>query len=255
MDPLEEALLDDVLNNPDDDTPRLVYADWLLDQDTYESRFRSNFIRKQITWNEGDPSKRDQGGWSDSVCPECKMDTMELCRWHEADVWMRRLTSETLDKRHSAIMYSWLRLTDSYIEAHKTRIGESHFKWERGFVEGVCCDLKLFLNEGHQLVGRHPIRRYRIDKCVVSPHATYFSPMADDAFLPQKGGVRTNDIPISLYVGADDLRKKVFHDANQPSGMVFKRIIECLALNRVRKECNLSPLPITVEDDWQDKLS
>src|SRR5689334_12337700 len=41
----ESAFVQAVINNPDDDTPRLVYADWLEEHDQPE---RAEFIRLQV---------------------------------------------------------------------------------------------------------------------------------------------------------------------------------------------------------------
>lgn len=46
----EAGLLDDILANPDDDVPRLIYADWLEDHDR---RNTARFIRQQIAGEVG----------------------------------------------------------------------------------------------------------------------------------------------------------------------------------------------------------
>jgi uncharacterized protein (TIGR02996 family) len=45
LDPVYLGLLDDVLDHPEDDVPRLVMADWLEDND---QPTRAEFIRVQI---------------------------------------------------------------------------------------------------------------------------------------------------------------------------------------------------------------
>jgi uncharacterized protein (TIGR02996 family) len=52
----EEAFLQEILENRDDDTPRLIYADWLLDRGDPTSAARGEFIHIQCTrarWPEG----------------------------------------------------------------------------------------------------------------------------------------------------------------------------------------------------------
>ncbi len=44
----EQALLADILAKPDDDLPRLVYADWLDERDGAGDRERAEFIRVQV---------------------------------------------------------------------------------------------------------------------------------------------------------------------------------------------------------------
>jgi|SRR5579883_928884 len=49
------ALLDAVKDHPDDDTPRLVLADWLDEQDDPLDAERARFIREHITAVRGTP--------------------------------------------------------------------------------------------------------------------------------------------------------------------------------------------------------
>src|SRR5437879_720363 len=54
---LEDAFLADILEHPDDDTPRLVYADWL---DEHGQAERAEFIRVQCELErmpEGNPTR------------------------------------------------------------------------------------------------------------------------------------------------------------------------------------------------------
>ena len=45
---MRDAFLADIIEHPDDDTPRLIFADWLEDQDDPASRDQAEFIRTQI---------------------------------------------------------------------------------------------------------------------------------------------------------------------------------------------------------------
>src|SRR5262249_36789673 len=44
---LDDAFLEDIVAHPEDDAPRLIYADWLDEQDAPEDRARAEFIRVQ----------------------------------------------------------------------------------------------------------------------------------------------------------------------------------------------------------------
>src|SRR5712691_461207 len=44
---IETEFLDDVLDNPDDDAPRLIYADWLADRGGDDDDARAELIRVQ----------------------------------------------------------------------------------------------------------------------------------------------------------------------------------------------------------------
>jgi uncharacterized protein (TIGR02996 family) len=48
QDPIYRGLLDDVIENPDDDTPRLVMADWLEEHGDQVAQDRARFIRLQV---------------------------------------------------------------------------------------------------------------------------------------------------------------------------------------------------------------
>src|SRR5262245_8872872 len=50
-----EAFLADVVENPQDDTPRLAFADWLEEQGDEASAARAEFIRSQIDRARRDP--------------------------------------------------------------------------------------------------------------------------------------------------------------------------------------------------------
>ena len=45
---IEHAFLQDILEHPDDDAPRLIYADWLEEHGKEADRLRAEFIRVQV---------------------------------------------------------------------------------------------------------------------------------------------------------------------------------------------------------------
>ena len=49
---LEEAFLRDIAEHPAEDAPRLIYADWLEEQDDERCLARARFIRIQIERSE-----------------------------------------------------------------------------------------------------------------------------------------------------------------------------------------------------------
>ena len=54
---MEDAFLADIIEHPEDDTPRLVFADWLEDRGDAPGRDLAEFIRLQIELEE----PRDEG--------------------------------------------------------------------------------------------------------------------------------------------------------------------------------------------------
>src|SRR6266508_240747 len=142
----EDALLAAIYANPDDDTPRLVYADWLDEHDQPE---RAEFIRAQIRLNEIHQTipRQDEGelllhyGLSRAAgfwhCPGDSAERRELayrCRClrdaHEAN-WLAPLQ----DLLHS----EWV--------------------WSRGFLETVEVNADKLSTSAKMLFRLHPIRR------------------------------------------------------------------------------------------------
>src|SRR5262245_30756517 len=66
------ALLDAVKDHPDDDTPRLVLADWLDEQDNQLDADRAKFIRRDIAASRGAQAAR--------VPDQVRRDEVELFR-------------------------------------------------------------------------------------------------------------------------------------------------------------------------------
>jgi uncharacterized protein (TIGR02996 family) len=53
----DDAFLADVVEHPEDDAPRLVYADWLIEHGDEADRDRAEFIRVQCALARGDPEE------------------------------------------------------------------------------------------------------------------------------------------------------------------------------------------------------
>src|SRR5262249_488094 len=56
-----DALLQTIIDNPDDDAPRLVYADWIEEHGEPE---RAEFIRVQVAYDGADFAKERRGEWA-----------------------------------------------------------------------------------------------------------------------------------------------------------------------------------------------
>jgi uncharacterized protein (TIGR02996 family) len=117
-----EALLAAILANPDDDTPRLVYADWL---DEHDESARAEFIRVQIALVHA---------------PTLALRAREaaLLATHET-AWLSALKAE------KAPLY-----------------GEAHGKFRRGFIEVVWMSTTAFLERAKDLFTSVPLRELRL---------------------------------------------------------------------------------------------
>lgn len=102
-----DAMIADVVAHPDDDAPRLVYADWLLEQD--------------------DPSERDRGEFIQLSC--------ELAKLDDADAGVRapkvRRAMELLGK-HELV---WADAMLAPLPSRRITGSDVDWTWSRGFIE------------------------------------------------------------------------------------------------------------------------
>jgi uncharacterized protein (TIGR02996 family) len=126
MDAEERALLAAIIANPDEDTPRLVYADWLQERDRPE---RAEFIRLSIelaNLRYGTPGA-------------------------ETRYWQLRAARDPLITRFHK---QW----EQEFAARFPATRNLWFGFRRGFVEDVMCSVKYFLDNAEQLFEEAPIR-------------------------------------------------------------------------------------------------
>jgi uncharacterized protein (TIGR02996 family) len=120
----EEVFLQDVLENPDDDAPRLVYADWLLDRGDADGAGRAEFIQLQCALARPGPD-----------APRAALRARE-----------RGL----LDAHHR----DWA--------APLARMGCTCWAYSRGFVEGVALPAAAFLAHVPALARAAPVRHLKL---------------------------------------------------------------------------------------------
>jgi uncharacterized protein (TIGR02996 family) len=126
-----EAFLHAICENPDDDTPRLVFADWL---DEHGEADRAEFIRLQIEiagLPEGVKKKKKQ-------TREKQLLNMHKEKWteHLKEFQASRTLHPTLDG--------------------------TFCKFRRGFVDGIHSDAPALLEQGERLFTLAPIRELRL---------------------------------------------------------------------------------------------
>jgi uncharacterized protein (TIGR02996 family) len=121
-----------ILSAPDEDWPRLVYADWLDDRGQPE---RAEFIRLQIEQARVWP---DHCFTAADPCP---------CRHCELAARVREVVAGRQE--------GWLGVCWKYV---------SRFNFYRGFVETAAFQAAIFLTDGYRLVADHPVER------IVLPH-------------------------------------------------------------------------------------
>jgi uncharacterized protein (TIGR02996 family) len=121
----EDAILQDVLENREDDTPRRVYADWLLDRGDDVSAARGEFIHVQC-----DLAREPAGS-------------------------PRR---ERLERREHDLYETHAREWDSLFQ----RVGCTYWEYRRGFVDGVALPAKALLSQAATLFRATPLRRLKL---------------------------------------------------------------------------------------------
>jgi uncharacterized protein (TIGR02996 family) len=125
----EDGFLQDIVECPDDDAPRLIYADWLEDHGQAE---RAEFIRVQIE--------------HDRLAP-------------------RDLPREALAKRAKAIekkhAKEWLRPLRAALDRPRCRqLGNRGFTFQRGFLEELSLTPQRpgLLTDAQDFLRRHPVQ-------------------------------------------------------------------------------------------------
>jgi uncharacterized protein (TIGR02996 family) len=141
-----EAFVKDICENPDDDSPRLIFADWLDDNGDSD---RAEFIRLQVQLGEiqrGNSLPDEYTSWDHfglSRCPGV---------WHCAD--------DSPERRDLA--FRGRRLLDVHEGewlAPLRGLLRGEWTWSRGFLEVVDADPVELADSAEELFGIHPIRR------------------------------------------------------------------------------------------------
>ena len=120
---LEEAFLQAIFAEPDEDTHRLAYADWLEERGEPAGVARAEFIRVQI----------------------------ELAREGPGSVELRKREKKLWEANRSA----WLETVPRSLRARDLR-------FHRGFLEELRLDAAALLRHGEALFRHHPVRRVHL---------------------------------------------------------------------------------------------
>lgn len=131
-----DHLLAAILHAPDDDAPRLIYADWLDERGEWE---RAEFVRVQVELvrQPANPRCHCLGGclMNHAGCP---LAIKEKLQKRERELWMRIAAAEPIgkvcDRKH----------------------------WSRGFVSRIELTTDAFLDHAADLFARHPITSMRL---------------------------------------------------------------------------------------------
>lgn len=130
---LDDSFLQDIVAHPDDDAPRLVYADWL---DEAGDAARGEFIRAQVA--------------------AARLEAREDAGDALTDDERRRLEEATT--RADALLDGPGRAWDARVR--RALVG---YRYQRGFIEHVTLTAAQFLSQGKGLLAQAPIRQVRLE--------------------------------------------------------------------------------------------
>ena len=141
-------LLAAILAHPEEDTPRLMYADWLDENGQPE---RAEFIRLQIAVNriESDFRQKVSAIVVEGIAIKATFSTPELLAARSRE---KRLLPNNLDGPE----YDWAG------PAVSSCFLEKPFDWHRGFIRSGRCEAAGWFQHGEAILAAHPIRRVRL---------------------------------------------------------------------------------------------
>jgi uncharacterized protein (TIGR02996 family) len=125
----EAALLAAIRAHPDEDTPRLVYADWLDEQGGESNRERAEYIRLEIEFARAFPERR----------------------WSKAKDEARRRARQLFAKHYR----DWF--PELYGKKNILRGGRAYLDAARGFPYRLLCESQKLLDVGERLMQLAPI--------------------------------------------------------------------------------------------------
>jgi uncharacterized protein (TIGR02996 family) len=134
----EDAFLRAICDNPDDDTPRLVYADWLDEHGDEARRARAEFIRTQV-----------ELARMPLVDDSVEMGGRRRCL---------RIREAQLLQRHKREWLRPFRGTSGLLRGPNVRA-----QFRRGLIERLCLPVARFLKEGKALTAHLPIRALELN--------------------------------------------------------------------------------------------
>ncbi len=189
-----EAFIKDILDNPADDTLRLIYADWLEENGEPE---RAEFIRVQI-----ELARTPDPCWMLGVCiygpdpPRAKVgklvhfcgNTQWFLRHH-----LRTKELELLEAPHKG--GTWTNRVVWADNLFQAAVISDDVTWTRGFVSRVRLTCAAWMEHGPALVRAHPIERVELlDK---RPHHSDGNPFW--FWLRWSPGAGLPDLPKELW--------------------------------------------------------
>lgn len=159
MNDLERAFLTDIITHPADDTPRLIYADWLTDQG---QEIRAEFIRRQIALARTGLTNCPTPKRARRLDVRLRCGSCQFCKAMIAAEEMSVECKDVADMKCVDYAYT---LTDGNTKQtlrnvdynRDSSVGDPFFHIWRGFVRVVYCTHSTWLQHGRTIAQFHPV--------------------------------------------------------------------------------------------------
>lgn len=206
----DSGLLAAILSRPDDDAPRLIYADWLDDhsEEGSEAKDRAAFIRVQVELAKPEPTCEAPASPGLVPCPEWNAQHPSRDNWCKPCAARRDLREQqailltssgrpwTRAVVPSADRYYWPNVHDGMTGA---TIGRDAilFVWRRGFIESLTANAAHWLTHADAIYW-HPDQKVHVIDSHGKP-AYYHRPMPATAHPVRE--VRLTTLPMLEHEG------------------------------------------------------
>lgn len=180
-----------VLARPDDDLPRLIFADWLDERGESE---RAEFIRVQVELARLKPTvPEDFTATDEAMAAQERCWRLEFQQWHDLaqiadDGWFAPLDYTWGDGKRSSPA---LDLADGH--------NDVHFLVRRGFVDEITCRTEWFLAHAAEIFRAQPVTRVVLSN--LEPDRTYHNDTGAECWAWWKPGEGTDqsELPAELW--------------------------------------------------------
>lgn len=163
-----QAFLKAIIESPDDDTPRLVAADWL---DEHGEAERAEFIRVQCELAKRGDSNRCTLSVAEGWEPRDGHPSLAQQKFDDETRALRRRERELLARHNEEWLWG-------SVPRQRGSDGEDEFRpnflrtWRRGFVESITCSWEDWLKHADALRAAQPIQRVQL---TTRPEVSYSS--------------------------------------------------------------------------------
>lgn len=209
MHPEQRAFIDAIIANPEDDAPRLVYADWLDEHDDQMSCPTCNGdcqVKISVTYVPNNQYTRCQTCNGSGCVPNLFAERAAFIR--------KQLELPDVDNCFCGVdgIYSDAHYKFDFRLAQITVDGSyihKRFVYRRGFVYKIACTMNSWLDNGQEIVRDHPITRVEI----TDKKPSYYGGYGYVWYHLSHGGEAIDSLPDGIFRRLYRGKKKVYINA------------------------------------------